>query len=274
MIPAEILASIDRLNSHARGNGCGWRAVYTYKTFAAMLLACSGDLVARPVGVVKKCRYCDGTTIYKNTYGEECGPCYRCNKGYVHLRFAETKVNAHTWHHPWFRGGQEILQTAWKVKEFEYRHGLEIAKFEDGRTVDILYESANGWTPNQPGHKLIGEAAAKELNVVEAWLEKEIVNGGLRWKLERARSDMTAYALDIGRTGQVCYVCGGETYCGHGHMKRLLHWSNPVCREHYQLPLEQWPQEPPPNAITPEVEMWLNRRGWERGDPVDVRRAA
>ena len=51
-VPDPVLSALDRLNGHARAWGCGKRAIYTYKTMAALALAQAGELVARPVIVV------------------------------------------------------------------------------------------------------------------------------------------------------------------------------------------------------------------------------
>jgi len=278
MIPAPVLAALDRLNSHARAYGCGKDAIYAYKTLAALMLAEAGDLQTRPVAVMAKCNRCYGTGRWHN-YGHDTGErCRTCGAtGYVHLRFVETRVDAFTWHHPfeWHHpydgDGRCIFIAARKLTDCGYRaadRSLVIVD-RDGVESIIPFESPGDWTPNRSGSRLEGEAAAEQLNLVEDWIDTVHPDPSLMWRAESARSKLRDYALDIGRIGGTCHYCGStEIACGQGHLPGLLHWSVPTCREHSRMPVADWDSTLPDAALTPQVERWLARRGWSRGQPL------
>lgn len=114
----EILSALSRLNVHARAWGCGKKAIYAYKTFAAAEFATE----ARPVFVPVKCHHCNGTGIYRDWDGYERGPCYRCTKGIVTLRFVESTIGDFRWHHPTGNGGgNNVLNAVWGINRSSTR---------------------------------------------------------------------------------------------------------------------------------------------------------
>lgn len=119
-MPDAVLAAIDRLNGHARAFGCGKEAIYAYKRLFALFAVDRGELAARPIGTITKCNGCDGTGRFKFWDGDVADNCRRCgSRGYVRLRFVETTIDTAVWHHPWHRGGDQILCAALGAKMFD-----------------------------------------------------------------------------------------------------------------------------------------------------------
>lgn len=267
-IPSPVLSALDRLNNHARVHGSGRKAIYAYKSLAALLLAQSGELQVRPVGLMAKCLRCDGTGRFHRggaDTGERCRSCGAT--GYVHLRFCETTAGAIHWHHPWITDGQRIFEEATRPAAIEYEPATRslLLTGGDGTTRELPFESPGDWRPNRPGERLVGEDAAALLNAIEDWIESMIPdNQSQRWHVESARNEMCRYALDLGWFGDTCHYCGAERgNGGQGHYAgRLLHWAVYTCHEHAHMRLDQWDKTvPPAAALTPEVMRWLDRRG-------------
>lgn len=276
-IPEPVLSALDRLNGHARAYGCGKAAIYTYKTLAAIVLAEAGELTARPVQVEARCSACGGSGYWRDWdhgfNGERiCNhtPCRRCaRRGYVTLRFVETRHGERVWHHPAADSGHEILRAAWRITEFRWpKNGPDIAVCADGAERPYIYVSVTDWQPNRPGERLEGEDAAALLNAVEDWL---VIAGptstASQWPRERALREMRSYTLRLSHEPRpdICCKCDGPVGEGGtnlGALRYRLDWSEPCCRACYSTKPFDWPQtSPPERLLTPEVRRWLDRRG-------------
>lgn len=265
MIPsfdtAEILPALSRLNEHARAWGFGKRAIYAYKTFVAAEFATS----ARPVFVMVRCHHCGGTGTYRDWGGEPRGPCHRCTKGVATLRFVESTIGPYRWHHPAETSGHEVLDAAWGITTRRFlANGDEIATLADGTERPIIYAQAEGWGPNLPGaEKLTPDEACRLLNVVEDWLrDVPQMRPGNRWTLGRARSEITKYQIDLGRSGEgICCECGaGDPEHNCVRIDGWLQYVRPMCTAcHGPCDAPRWPREPHPLQLTANVLAWLAR---------------
>ena len=280
MADPAILSALSRLNEHARAWGFGKRAIYTYKTFAA----CAFAPDARPVQVQVKCHHCSGTGTYTDWNGEDRGPCYRCTKGVVMLRFIESTIGDYRWHHPMNgdSGAGTILNSAWGIasvsyKDDAYPHG--VATLDDGTERPIVYQQAEGWGPNLPGaENLPTDEACRLLNLVEAWIPDACYDlpprrwQHARWPHERAMKERGRYRIALEHANEgACCVCGTADITGYrccsgwrarGNWAKL---SRPMCETcHHPAPAEyRWPTEPHPTNLTPAVMEWLEQP-WRR----------
>lgn len=280
-LSTEIIAALSRLNGHARAHGFGRRAIYAYKTFIATAFATE----ARPVQVQVKCHHCGGTGQYRDYDGYHCGLCYRCTKGIATLRFIESTLGEHRWHHP--TGGNSdggnVLNAAWGIRNVVYpeaggssRHG--VAVLHDGTERPIVYQQAEGWGPNMPGaEKLPTEEACQLLNLIEAWLDTAEPLAAdrwtyARWPHDKAMTERRRYRLALERLDEsACCICGTPDIPGYrcgGSSKWSNGWadySRPMCEAcHGPRDALRWPQEPHPATLTPEVLTWLGRP-WRQG---------
>ncbi|WP_439392358.1 hypothetical protein ACRQ5Q_22445 [Bradyrhizobium sp. PMVTL-01] len=264
--PADIAAAISILNAHARAYGCGKEAIYAYKKVAALIDARAGIAQARPVGVLAECRNCRGTGLFFSWYeGQSNERCRTCSAtGKVYLRFVETTISGHRWHHPYIDAGLPILYAALGSPEINFDAGARdlINKYKDGRCERRPFESAGDWQPNAPGEKLEAERAAELLNLVEGWIS---TLGGAdvpqTWPLDYARQCIKTYALELGCVGEACHYCGaGDIKTRFGTWSKHLRWSHPVCKDHADMPSTQWDKTPPLDALGPHARAWLARR--------------
>ena len=214
-VPEPVLAALDRLNGHARAHGCGRRAIYSYKTMAALALARAGEMTVRSVKVAADCLSCGGTGLWRDCLGDglvrhaNCRKCARTGK--VTLRFVETTSGPRVWHHPAVGPGYDILRAAWRIKDWRFADdGRDIAILDDGTEREQVWEPAGDWQPNRPGERLEGEAAAALLNIVEDWVV-EVSPAILPspWMKESALCEMRDYSLRLPRDGaERCCKCG------------------------------------------------------------------
>jgi hypothetical protein len=146
--PPEALAALSRLNVHARAFGCGKQAIYAYKTF----VACEFATEARAVEVSVSCHHCSGTGIYRDWNGCKRGPCYRCTKGVVILKFIESRVGDFRCHHPYSDPGMTILRSVWGITSWKFpAEGGDRLTLSDGNERELVWEAAGDWAPNTPG---------------------------------------------------------------------------------------------------------------------------
>jgi hypothetical protein len=263
-----IVPAIDRLNGHARAGGSGRRAIYEYKTLAALTLALLGALAVRPVAATVKCACCGGTGRWSDWYdtrSADTEPCRACSSaGKVTLRFVESRAGEHVWHHPYPRPGMGILAAAWRAVSTDYERDVTILRLVDGTARAVIFESAGAWTPMRGGERLRGEEAAALLNPVEDWAIRKppglLSGGSSQWVRECACAEMRKYDLDLGQLGAACFVCGAlPIKINLGHMRQGLQWSTPVCEAHYALRTELWPKGlPPASAFTPAIRAWFD----------------
>jgi len=70
-----------------------------------MAAVLSGASKATPVGTLASCHFCLGTGKFFSEYeGQTNERCRKCGaSGKVYLRFVETEIHGHRWHHPWRR---------------------------------------------------------------------------------------------------------------------------------------------------------------------------
>lgn len=279
-VPKPVLAALDLLNSHAGAFGCGKKAIYKYKTVAALVMAHAGELTARPVKVEAKCHSCDGTGLWRDWYSYKNepvvnhSPCRKCRRtGKVMLRFVETRFGDRCWHHPAVGNGWDILRTAWRIVGSRYPHdGPGIWILADGREITIPEdELITDWEPGRRGKRLDIEEAVSLLNIVESWLtesKNHLDAGDSRWPVERALQEMRRYQLDIGRTDDTCCVCGvgidhaydnnGDYPRSLGFIRYRLHWEERTCLSCRDAKHPE--KAPPPELLTPEITAWLARR--------------
>lgn len=266
--PADVAIAISTLNSHAR-SVIGWPSdvrgvIYDYKAFAAMLNAHAGRIEARPIGLMAKCRYCDGSGRFISwDYGQTDEACRKCSRtGKVYLRFLETTVEGERWHHPWHQKGHEIYWLAQGRPKIEYDEGSRslILRRENGARAEIPFGSPGDWKPNIPGERLEVERLAELLNQVEDWLLGiGYIDSDIRWRLATAQRAVTSYSLDLGRIGSTCHVCGSTQVCSaFGHLVRPFHWSRPVCEEHSRLTPDKWDKTRP--ELDGAIARWAERR--------------
>lgn len=262
-----VLAALDRLNGHARAFGCGQKAIYVYKRLFALFAADRGELSARPIGTVTKCGGCDGTGRFKFFDGGDAANCRQCDsRGYVRLRFVETTIGTAVWHHPWHRGGDDILRVVLGAEIFAVSPQSPFGFYDTivmpgGATRPLELGSPGDWRPRAGGKRLAAEDAARDLNTVEAWVLDQ--RSQLRWDVERAVKAVSSYHLEIGQVGGPCWRCGSANDLvqhGIGHMGKRLHFSVRECSRCGGLP-RVWPQEKdcPPHALTPAIRAWLDR---------------
>jgi hypothetical protein len=276
-VPEPVLAALDRLNSHARANGCGARAIYAYKTVAAIALGVAGEIEARPFQIGVKCRDCDGTGRFR--YWDEPAdskgaPCRTCRaKGTAVLKFIETRHIGHerVWHHPVRNLSYPTLRASWGI--VETRYSLIDAEpdywiLADGTRRPIAWgPPPASWEPNRPGERLDDSAAAEALNVVEAFLldreTREMWPRELEGYKDTALREMRRYRLRLDREPEPCWRCGAAEdlatvrHCGSG--SRLLDFSRAVCQRHSEEKPIVWPTEPNPECLTPPVREWIAR---------------
>jgi hypothetical protein len=286
-IDAPVLAALDRLNGHARADGSGRRSIYAHKTLAALVLAQAGELTARPVEVEARCHNCAGTGLWGDwhvhkgqlvAYHVSCQRCAR--KGTVRLRFIESRHGERVWHHPAAGDGYEILRAAWRIKDTIRGDGdLHVYVLEGGTERPVgVYEGVADWQPHRPGEKLIGDAAAELLNLVEQWAVGVAPSAaGSPWPRERAISEARSYSLEIGRTADRCCQCGAVIdhiydLAGYPHnlgfLRYRLRWSERCCQVCYAVKPFRWPEKPPPaELVGPHVAAWLERRSIDLTQP-------
>lgn len=283
----EALPAMHRLNSHARSaRGAMQRAIYAYKELLAIDLGCRDLIGARLVGVVTKCLNCDGTGKFISWYDGPTGePCRTCGRtGRVTLKFVETTTpDGAAWHHPYDKA-TDILRAAWGHGEMDYEgpgvSGAYVFKggMKDGRPA--IFEFADGWRPQQPGMRLESDALARDLTLVERWIEdvariprrETPVPQRFPWAIEKARAAVRSYDLDLDQPPGPCLICSGDVAAddiSFGFVQNYLHWRRKVCRPCYEaasadgrygagkldLPM------PPPEQLTPAIVTWLARRG-------------
>ena len=265
--PPDVVAALSLLNSHARAFGCGRDAIYSYKLLVAMLYASAGQANARPVGVMSKCRYCNGTgKFFSWDYGQTDEACRKCSRtGYVFLRFVETRIEGHSWHHPWISYGQEIFSTSLGGRpRIEYDAGSRsLLIIKPGHAAEEMsFGSVGDWTPNTPGEKMAGERAAELLNPVEDWvLSIRGVDPQIRWRLESALRTMSGYNLELGRIGTGCHYCESQLVTiGQRHILKPFSWAVCCCADHERMPIDQWDKRVPPSALTISIVKWAERR--------------
>lgn len=276
---AEILAALGRLNGHARAWGCGKHAIYAYKRFAAERLAGAGQLSGRLVLWRGPCRACQGTGKFWFYDPDYKTPCRDCGAtGIVKLRFLETTLPDGTvWHHPWSVQrvgfvGYEIAQRLWPGLRYaegarepgSYEVPDDSASGWHGWRL-VPWEEAGDWSPLQPAEKLAVAELVPPLNLVEDWIDAE--TAGLRYS--RARNQMLAYRLRIGRPAGGCWRCGSYDLasCSLGMLTKPFDWSMPVCKACYVIEPRIWPPDSPPDVLlTDDIRRWAARRGW----PADV----
>ncbi|MGY3482323.1 hypothetical protein ACVW1C_000206 [Bradyrhizobium sp. USDA 4011] len=267
-MPSEVVTALSLLNCHARDHGCGRDAIYHHKGLVAMTYAAVGQANARPVGVMAKCHNCFGTRKFYCQYNgqteEWCRTCART--GYVFLRFTETTIQGHGWHHPWVTVGEEIYRKSSAATATQYdaaTRSLWVTK-PDQQPKNIAFGSVGDWKPNIPGEKLVGERAAALLNLVEDWLfsDELRVEPALRWRLEQAQRAAVEYSLALGSLGDRCHYCGDQSRSGQGHYKKPFQWTVRCCEVHQKMDVATWDCAVPSTALTPAVLKWAERRCW------------
>lgn len=260
-VSPDVLRALGRLNTHARAYGFGRHAIYAYKALAVLTLARACELTARQVQWTGRCFNCSGTGKWHDwRTGESKDNCRRCSgRGTVTLQFIETTLpDGQAWHHPfpdcyWLAEASDLC--FWSQNEQSTVWRSEI------------WESAGEWRPLLPAERLSADRGAADLNLVEDWVADRPLTSVYSYIWENAARAITSYALELGRVDTKCSVCGSEDVAiGLGHHRRFLHWSNPVCAAHRDLPLKERPQDIPPAAITPAIEAWLTKRGWKPGE--------
>ena len=278
-VPPGVMAALDRLNAHARAYGCGWRAIYEYKTVASIALGLAGELTARPFEMGVKCNKCDGTGRF--TYWDGgTARCRSCDgRGIAVLKFVEAQHGERIWHHPVRHLSYPVLEAAWGIQrsvwpatEAERPYWQMI----DGTTRPISWgPPPASWGPNRPGERLGDTEAAEALNAVEPWILALAPDrlGRFHWKLGEARREMRRYRLSLDREDTICFRCGApkgaQTPRMGGSGSRFLDFSRAVCQEHYEERPPVWPSEPHPDCITLPVLDWLARHvaiGFDNSD--------
>jgi len=270
-VDESVITALCRLNGHARAYGFGKRAVYAYKTLVAALLAASGDVGVQLVRWSGPCDRCAGTGVYTFWEGGSA-PCRHCARGTVTLKFVETTFpgSGVVWHHPFDTGSGAEISKAAKVAWWDGEKGRYTNA--DGNEP-IFWNVASNWTPRLKGEQLNPDDAAMALNAVEEWLlpidfgrtgpPYDGPHGPVPyWLASAAKREMRGYVIDLGRVGLKCWYCGSyEVVSGLCRMGPPFTWSAPVCREHQQRPVGQWPaqSELPPWMLTPPLEEWLAR---------------
>ncbi len=149
----EKLHSLNALNSWVRSRSgreaiaSPQRRIYEAKrmaiTDATRLLGAKHYSLMLPA----KCRDCNGTGNYIDSYGHEFDHCWRCsNSGFIRLEFVESHIaEGIKWHSP-------------RNKVY----GLQVS----GEVSFV----ATDWDVNKPGHDLSPDGAARHLLVIdEAW---------------------------------------------------------------------------------------------------------
>lgn len=259
-VPSDVIAAISVLNAHARAYGFAREAIYQYKSLAALISAVAGTANARPVATMAKCHYCSGTGLFHDWYnGPTDDPCRKCARtGRVHLRFVETTIDGHAWHHPWERQGREILSFALGRANIFYANRMLRIEREGVPPEEMIFGDLGDWKPNTPGEKLPPERAAELLNLIEDWVNQvSRINGSLHWPLKCAQIEGGKYRLNLGRLGARCHVCGSDDVrLGRGHIQKWFEWSVPVCRVHEASDDLNFPE----SAMTPAIAKWRARR--------------
>ena len=257
--PPDLLDALSRLNGHARAWGCGKRAIYAYKA----LIACAYAEQADPVFVMVRCDHCGGTGQYRDRDGYPRGPCYRCTKGIVTLKFVESRIGETRWHHPVGSGGWEVMNAAWGTVSTRYEGIDTICTLPDGTERRVAFRQAEGWGPHMPAEKLPTDEACRLLNLVEGAIEDIPTHRPeTRWKRAAALQQVDRYSIELDRVPEGCCVCGADgefTRCGclswHGGFASFYRPMCPVC--HGTGPTLRWPDKPHPASLTPNVVAWL-----------------
>lgn len=264
-VPIHVLDALDMLNGHARAFGSGSRAIYAYKTLAALNLAEAGDLAARPVFVDAPCRSCDGSGLFRHydhhqnesvVRHENWRTCKRTGK--VRLLFTETTFFGYCWHHPISSGGSEILRAAWRFL-------IDQPMIIDGSQLDATPQPVGDWMPNRPAEQLTHRVALLLLNLVEEWL----IALPETYEVRAVLRQMRGYSLRLDRhprdpEATLCCLCGqpvGEDSTAIGMLAYKLDWSEACCALCRAEQPFKFPKGPPPaHLITPPLRRWLARR--------------
>lgn len=281
-VPESVLMALDVLNGHARAHGCGKRAIYAYKSLAALMMVKAGEMGVRRVEVVANCLTCGGSGLWRDwqsyrgesvVYHEPCRKCGRTGK--VKLQFAETSGGGRTWHHPVGQRGFELIREGLRIASWKYpNEGPAICVLEDGTEIPEIWESAGEWLPNQPGKVLEPDRAAEMLCIVEHWvLTGERCTGQLGWFRDTALREMKNYSLKLKRLDEPCWQCGSEPathhYAGTGRDLGRLDFSRCVCDACAEIKPTVWPTEPSPAMLTPAVVRWREVRAtWAPMEPA------
>lgn len=267
------IAALSRLNHHARsrgGRGTARKAIYAYKSLAALELASEGKAALRFVKWTGKCNRCDNGRFNHWSWGDgHYVSCRDCGgTGLRTLCFAETTLpDGLVWHHPFPSPGYDIACEA---------IGLHLDDKGDYRSRDgalIGWGSPGFWEPNAPAEALERNNLVTLLNEVEDWVEAHHGRSACSWLYKQAKRYLHlpdqkpawdepsySYQIDLGKAPGGCFVCGDDgdldTIC-FGRATPLFHWSLPVCKGHRSSP---HPDGPPPEVmITPEIRRWRER---------------
>lgn len=284
MVP---IAALSRLNPHARAFGAGYRAIYDYKTLAAIVAGLEGSASLRFVRWTGKCNRCEnGRFRHWDWAPGETVRCRSCSgAGRRTLRFTETHfADGPCWHHPWegrwSRPGYDLAQAVLGVAWNQTSTSASDYVTASGQRVE--WQDVMDWHPNMPAERLPIAELVPLLNEVEDWVEAQRPddNSEARWRAKRAREHLctwppstyfdedaepsSGYRLAIGRQPGGCFVCSSDdldTY-RYGAGNRQIEWSLPICKRHGGEP-ERAPHPknpvPPPELITPEIRRWLDR---------------
>ncbi len=275
------VAAIGRLNAFARTPnhwGEGLRnAIYAYKMLATSVLLAEGRATLRFVKWTGKCRNCtDGRWAGAFWRDGQNVACDRCRgTGIRTLRFTEaTLEDGQIWHHPWegrTSPGMNLAQQA----GFEYRD--DAWRTADGAAMS--WQDAGEWQPLQPGQARPLDDVVTDLNEVEDWVEAGTTPPWPRpchWQWKEAKRNLCqqqhrrvigtpshAYAIDLGRSPDGCFVCGRkDDLAGFtvGRLTRFFHWVLPVCSSHDAArPNSELKDVVPDSLMTPPVRRWLER---------------
>jgi len=276
------IASLSRLNVHARVHYGQRGAIYAYKTLAAITAGLEGLATLRFVRWTGKCNRCTNGRFshweWRDGYTVRCRDCRGTSIN--SLYFVETTLpNDHKWHHPWsgrFRPGYDIADAVLGLK-----YDDELGDYRTAAGQRIEWQPAGDWSPNKPAEKLPLTELVPLLNEVEAWVETAPKPAGGIWTWERAQRHLFThkapnhfderdwpetygYTLDLGKVPSGCFVCDDAsdlaTIC-YGRLSRQFHWSLPVCKRHSEGPEKaDHPKDPPPETlITPDIRRWLVR---------------
>lgn len=214
-----ILPRVAAMNSFVRSaaarHGLGGSAlanvVYHYKREALIQATGYGLATHRRATVPTKCRDCEGTGKYYDSFGYRHDHCWRCNNsGHVRLQFVETTLpDGIVWLTP--------REKAWK--------------FMSTAAQDELDETTQNWQINQPGIDLEPSQVAEHLNAIEAFFPKRPEK---RYSEYGEHDAFATYTLWIGTTERgKCYLCGAaidRIYGGHYVRSGRVTWNGIVCK--------------------------------------------